>query len=156
MLQKDILQLLQTMVSEGCSFTYDADNDCITVSGGSEKLLQGVYKFVNTVNAEAEEQERTFELSEKQVDDIFDSMPDGALGFARTWGYRQFAQEVLKAAKSKSEGWVEWKGGKCPVLPSKMVEVEFRSGECLSNRASMWCWSHILSTYDIIAYRLIK
>lgn len=158
MLQKDILQLLQTMVSEGCSFTYDADNDCIAVSGNSEKFLQGVHKFVNTTNAEAEEQERTFELSEKQVDDIFDSMPDGALGFARTWGYRQFTQEVLKAAKSKSDGWIEWNGGKCPVQWNRIVEVKLRDvhANWPRHRAGEWRWSHLGDGTDIVAYRLIK
>lgn len=115
MLQKDILQLLQTMVSEGCSFTYDADNDCIAVSGNSEKFLQGVRNFVSNANAEVKEQD---EMSTKE--------------------------------------WINWNGGKCPVHPSKMVEVKFRSGECLSNRASSWRWSHLSLTYDVIAYRLIK
>lgn len=151
-----ILQLLQTMVSEGCSFNYDAENDCIAVSGDSGKFLQGVHKFVNTVNSEAEEQDHTLELSEKQVDDIFDSMPDGALGFARTWGYRQFAQELLKAAKSKSEGWVDWKGGNCPVQPSKMVEVKFRDGLRERKLAGFWDWADCGCPYDIVAYRLIK
>lgn len=115
MLQKDILQLLQTMVSEGCSFTYDAENDCIAVSSKSEKFLQGVHKFVSTSNAEAEEQD-----------------------------------------EMNTEKWIEWNGGKCPVQPSKSVEVKFRNGEICSDKTSSWRWSHIDSAYDIVAYRLIK
>lgn len=115
MLQKDILQLLQTMVSEGCSFTYDAENDCIAVSSKSEKFLQGVHKFVSTSNAEAEEQD-----------------------------------------EMNTEKWIEWNGGKCPVQPSKSVEVKFRGGAHEQQSAYAWDWWHYGCPYDIVAYRLIK
>ena len=42
-------------------------------------------------------------MSDDQIDVVFNAMPDGAQGFLKSWGYRQFARALLKAAGHDSE-----------------------------------------------------
>ena len=37
------------------------------------------------------------DLTDEQIDEAFNQMPDGAYGFLKSWGYRQFARAVLAA-----------------------------------------------------------
>lgn len=56
------------------------------------------------------------------------------------------------------DGWIEWKGGDCPVSFSSRVDVEFRDGEVrLDKPALHWCWEHDLdeNSMEIIAYRVL-
>ena len=42
------------------------------------------------------------DLTDEQIDEAFNQMPDGAAGFLKSWGYRQFARAVLAVqAKQK-------------------------------------------------------
>lgn len=34
-------------------------------------------------------------ITNEQIDRVFDSMPNGAYGFLRQWGYQQFARRIL-------------------------------------------------------------
>ena len=43
------------------------------------------------------------DLTDEQIDEAFNQMPDGATGFLKSWGYRQFARAVL-AAQAKQGG----------------------------------------------------
>ena len=43
------------------------------------------------------------DLTDAQIDEAFNQMPDGAAGFLKSWGYRQFARAVL-AAQAKQGG----------------------------------------------------
>lgn len=43
------------------------------------------------------------DLADEQIDETFNQMPDGAAGFLKSWGYRQFARAVL-AAQAKQGG----------------------------------------------------
>ena len=43
------------------------------------------------------------DLTDAQIDEAFNQMPDGAAGFLKSWGYRQFARAVL-AAQAKQWG----------------------------------------------------
>ena len=43
------------------------------------------------------------DLTDEQIDEAFNQMPDGAAGFLKSWGYRQFARAVL-AAQAKQGG----------------------------------------------------
>ena len=43
------------------------------------------------------------DLTDAQIDEAFNQMPDGAAGFLKSWGYRQFARAVL-AAQTKQGG----------------------------------------------------
>ena len=44
------------------------------------------------------------DLADEQIDETFNQMPDGAAGFLKSWGYRQFARAVL-AAQAKQGGF---------------------------------------------------
>jgi hypothetical protein len=38
---------------------------------------------------------KQIQITDAQIDEIFNAMPDGAAGFLKSWGYRQFAQQLL-------------------------------------------------------------
>lgn len=58
---------------------------------------------------------------------------------------------------SMEDGWIEWKGGECPVAARAKVDVRFRLGAPAAyhgERAKAWDWKHRGGHGDIIAYRL--
>lgn len=58
---------------------------------------------------------------------------------------------------TQNDGWIEWKGGDCPVNVYEDVEVTLRKGTVISGtRALDWGWQHsdFFDDYDIVAYRL--
>ena len=51
--------------------------------------------------------------------------------------------------------WIDWAGGKCPVLDCVRVDVRFRNGRQADNHDPVgWNWRHNDFPSDIIAYRL--
>lgn len=73
--------------------------------------------------------------------------------------------EVSKEDRD-SDGWIEWKGGDCPVKSSETVEVKFRL-QTIKNDidlAGVYRWHHADKSglidgdpqCDIIAYRIVK
>lgn len=57
--------------------------------------------------------------------------------------------------QEQGDGWIEWGGGKRPVISGKQVEVKFRGGEgCIAMSAEL-DWRDTGSCGDIIAYRII-
>ena len=57
--------------------------------------------------------------------------------------------------QEQGEGWIEWVGGKRPVLSGKQVEVKFRGGEGCIALSGELDWRDTESCGDIIAYRII-
>lgn len=56
-----------------------------------------------------------------------------------------------------SDGWIEWKGGECPVHPDTVVDIEFRDGDQAAlARASWWDWPHEGNDSDITRYRIVR
>jgi len=56
-----------------------------------------------------------------------------------------------------ADGWIEWKGGECPVEKDVLVGLRMRDGDIATvSPSGMFRWSHIGSCADIIAYRLHK
>lgn len=57
-----------------------------------------------------------------------------------------------------ADGWVEWKGGECPVEEDVIVDVKTRGGEVEFSKARCWNWSHeqgsCIQSRQIVAYRL--
>ncbi|RBO13336.1 hypothetical protein [Pantoea sp. 3_1284] len=56
-------------------------------------------------------------------------------------------------------GWIEWKGGECPVIPGNRVDLKLRGGVITSDYpAECAQWSHhkYNNNTDIIAYRVIE
>lgn len=56
-----------------------------------------------------------------------------------------------------SDGWIEWKGGKCPVDYSTIVDVKTKIGVVFERYvAHIFLWKHIGSEGDIVAYKIVK
>jgi hypothetical protein len=76
----------------------------------------------------------------------------------------QYGQPVADALETITvptcdDGWIEWKGGECPVRPDVMVEVGFRNSIVNKANADEWGWGwrdYEISGYDIIKYRVVK
>lgn len=56
--------------------------------------------------------------------------------------------------KADSDGWIEWKGGDCPVDDCLIVEVEYNGGGVASAAAKSFSWAHEWEYSNIIKYRL--
>lgn len=79
-------------------------------------------------------------------------------------GYLPEGQGWKRVPKQDDEGWIEWKGGECPVEIGTLVDVKHRDGEICEqvpagmpakprrNDAEFWYWQYCDG--DIIAYRL--
>lgn len=57
-----------------------------------------------------------------------------------------------------SDGWIEWKGGECPVAPDALVQLRYRDGEedLELLPASQWHWDHHGDGDDVLAYRVAE
>ena len=57
-----------------------------------------------------------------------------------------------------ADGWIEWKGGECPVEAESLIDVKFRVGatNTTGKSASDFYWKRDGDCSDIIAYRLHK
>lgn len=53
-----------------------------------------------------------------------------------------------------ADGWIEWRGGECPVDPETRVEVMWGAQKiCSSSRAWAFNWG---PSGGIVAYRIVK
>lgn len=50
--------------------------------------------------------------------------------------------------------WIEWPGGKCPVVEYEKPEVRYRSGGTTEMQASKVRWDHTGQWDDVMAYRV--
>ena len=71
------------------------------------------------------------------------------------------AEAAMAEGKPDADGWVKWAGGECPVDGKTKVDVRFLNGDELFGCDTPWLagdydWAHENSTYDIIAYRIVK
>ncbi|PZO78480.1 MAG: hypothetical protein DI629_12345 [Mesorhizobium amorphae] len=58
-------------------------------------------------------------------------------------------------AAPRADGWIEWKGGKCPVLDGTAGFVRFRNGsEYQAQNIADFSWRHCGGDDDIAAYRI--
>lgn len=55
-----------------------------------------------------------------------------------------------------ADGWIEWKGGECPVGEDDLIDVKFSDGDELFCVDSIWDWGVDADGCNIIAYRLHK
>lgn len=61
------------------------------------------------------------------------------------------------ALAAKNEGWIEWRGGRCPVDDVTEVDIKFLAGGIVYGvEAGKYYWPRTGQEYDIIAYRLHK
>ena len=65
-------------------------------------------------------------------------------------------ETVSGAMAYLNDGWIEWRGGDCPVAPDTRVEVKFRDGIMDDEEnADFWTWPHYGHGRNIIAYRVL-
>lgn len=76
---------------------------------------------------------------------------------------KEYLAKVLeKVVGRDADGWIEWKGGECPVSNETIVDVRFRDGERGARvAADAWRWEHYgegreYADGDIIAYRVVN
>lgn len=59
-----------------------------------------------------------------------------------------------------ADGWIEWKGGECPVAKWTRVDVRYRNGQEVDNVPAgangAYNWDNDDNQYDIVAYRVVK
>lgn len=55
-----------------------------------------------------------------------------------------------------ADGWIEWKGGECPVGEDDLIDVKFSDGDSLFGVGNAWDWRYDPDICNIIAYRLHK
>ncbi len=53
------------------------------------------------------------------------------------------------------DGWIEWKGGECPVERGDVIDVRYRDGMALSGNGAGWDWQS-RGEHEIVAYRIVK
>ena len=58
--------------------------------------------------------------------------------------------------KADADGWIEWKGGECPVGEGDRIDVKFSDGDEFFDVGSDWDWGVDAGGCNIIAYRLHK
>lgn len=76
----------------------------------------------------------------------------------RAYSFAASSAETLVAALSEDEptepGWIDWRGGDCPVFARTRVDFRLRNGMSDSARAGQLLWDHEDSPADVVAYRL--
>lgn len=73
-------------------------------------------------------------------------------------GIRRYAPLDAESAQP-DDGWIEWKGGECPVEPDAVVEVRMRDGRTATfddGTVDEFWWGNDGCSVDIIAYRIVK
>lgn len=63
---------------------------------------------------------------------------------------------MTEALRDEREGWTEWHGGDCPVLPATVVRYVKRDGHERQHVAGGLRWSHNGSASDIVTYKITK
>jgi len=61
-----------------------------------------------------------------------------------------------KDPQPDAKGWIEWKGGECPVPGDTVVTIRCRSGDEDTGPASNYYWLYDEDSCDIISYRIHK
>jgi hypothetical protein len=66
------------------------------------------------------------------------------------------AEPAPQEPQADADGWIEWKGGKCPIPKETPVVVRLRGGsEYDGETAADWIWAHGDMDGDIVAYRIV-
>lgn len=75
---------------------------------------------------------------------------------------RPLKEPVSAENAQAGDGWIEWKGGDCPVDSEVNIEVRY-SGACSyphwipqGSKAKEFTWSHGWGLSDITAYRIVQ
>lgn len=76
-----------------------------------------------------------------------------------------FDNITVRAGGPLDDGWIDWRGAKCPVPPETMVEVKLRDGASHTAKARAIHWGRNVfitelsetmpAEYEVIAYRVV-
>ena len=66
------------------------------------------------------------------------------------------AEAAFASPQPADDGWIPWAGGDCPVERRAVVMVKGKNGEVDTDKAHFYDWHHTGSSFDIIAYRVVK
>lgn len=66
--------------------------------------------------------------------------------------------EPETGADKTDEGWIEWKGGECPVPIGTFMDIRLRDGSVFQRQVvtNELRWSSIESSADIVAYKVVE
>jgi hypothetical protein len=84
-------------------------------------------------------------------------LSDERTGRAYAEGLKHQAGEnaPAKAAMPNANGWIEWRGGECPVDPHTPVDVRFYGGKTDTTHVAVdWYWHGCGDVGSIFAYRV--
>lgn len=70
--------------------------------------------------------------------------------------FNQIVAETAVTSEPDSDGWIEWKGGACPVDDGVCVEIRRESEVRIVRNPETINWVHYGTARDIIAYRMHK
>lgn len=81
-----------------------------------------------------------------------------AFKFADEFIRQSAAQETPLPEIEDADGWIEWKGGDCPIPDGTKHIVKFRCGEVSSidDTTESWGWGAGNGSHNIIAYKIVK
>jgi len=106
-----------------------------------------------------------WEAERERLRKALEQIADGLHHIRRVhrWSEAQrIARAVLSESKEQTtaDGWIEWKGGECPVAGNVLVERKYRGNPGVrhtADEATCFDWSHDprMSDSDIIAYRVV-
>lgn len=63
---------------------------------------------------------------------------------------------IIAETAPDADGWIEWRGGECPVGDVDRIDVKFSDGGTLFGVDNGWDWGNSAGCCNIIAYRLHK
>lgn len=74
---------------------------------------------------------------------------------------RMFSDSAERVEPVEDDGWIEWRGGECPVPHGVVVDVKHGHGKIFRNqragcRGFAHFWDKTGSCGDIVAYRVVK
>lgn len=86
------------------------------------------------------------------------------LAWSLKWSHDNFAGDIVayrvvcNELPADADGWVEWRGGECPVAVAQSIDMRFRDGRVyhVVRNADDLRWWHDGNGGDIIAYRLAR
>lgn len=96
-------------------------------------------------------------LTAEKCSELLDSLNSNGMSILE--GYYCEALEIalpILEQQEQGDGWIEWKGGECPVEDDvSVVEVKWPRGSTSEIIPGDCSWLHYGGHYDIIAYRII-
>ena len=79
---------------------------------------------------------------------------------AKEWSRVESAIAAVEQPGAKpstdADGWIEWKGGECPVSGNTIVQIKMRDGVKDRDLAKSYSWRNFGIDGDIIAYRIVR